>query len=260
MSRSSSADQCYPIYFHNDGVCRENPLNTASSENPVNSPKDCPDQFSRTDARQLAWYGDGRCTGVETWDSGSPFYSIDCKCGNGSCDNGEHRLSCLEDCYFCGDRTCNSGETVQSCPQDCACGNNVCESSLGENLTTCSVDCKCGDGTCQSSSPYNETWVNCLADCHCGNGVCNVSLGESRSTCAADCTANDGICDADEVLAPLSSQTYYALNDCHCGIDVGGNGYGDYPRCDTESPYFENASNCPFDCSGGNNYPLLPLD
>lgn len=278
-------EECYPILKYGDGACQSSSMGAAYSENPVNSP-DCPDERSVPSAPdyvpgQSAWYGDGRCTGVETMSTSSMYYSLDCKCGNGVCDNNESYAACYTDCHCgngicdssnqgnipsyavgidetsvscnqdcqCGDGFCDTSETTVSCPSDCKCGNGVCD--INENRTSCSADCKCGNGACDTA--LGETAASCLADCKCGNGICDLALGETVASCS-DCADDDGICDTQELSAPYGT-IYYSPMDCHCGIDIPDNGTVGDPDCDSQYPYDENSTNCG-DCTGSS--PHIP--
>ena len=222
---------CEPLNIANDGVC--NPL-----ENPTNSPQDCPDNFS--DSRQAGWVGDGLCTGIETMAN-----SLDCSCGNGTCDANESDLLCIADCA-CLDNICDRGETNK-----CTVGSVI---QTNPGCSTLANADRCGDGICSTGEGYNETLrkIVCRADCFCGNGVCEPAIGETMSTCFRDCSCGNGICDGTDTR-------YNCLQDCSCGDRTCQPQYGEHwSNCSTdchcgnhtcESQYNETPSSCSLDCS-----------
>lgn len=250
---ASGTNGCYSMVVCGDGNCNSSP---PYNETPRNCPIDC------------SIIGDGMCTGLESMDPASAYYSPqDCFCGNGSCDRGESSVSCFTDCHCgngvcdfeedvetinnCSDcslaNTCGNGiwephETFSNCPADSRCGDNFCNDMIGENSSNCSADCDvCGNGICNAAK--GETSYSCPIDCpRCGNGVCNTNNisfntiddvymlfnAETSNNCSADCNCEDGVCDA------------YELDTGSCPADCGcGNGV-----CQTG----ETPTNCRYDC------------
>ncbi len=235
---SASIAECSIVKLANDGVC-----NTGlGSENPINSPYDCPDSNSLS-----LFANDGRCTGIEDKDN-----SADCKCGNGFCDNNETYLSCMTDCgclnNVCGDKKIFNGITTIY-PE-----KNLCKSysSEIENPSICrymnDVDI-CGDNICANGDGYRgegfnyiEEKIICPLDCHCGNGSCESLKGESLSTCPSDCKCGNGTCDNGLIgNYYFYESSYSCAGDCHCGNSI------------CETAYNENSLNCVSDCRCGDH-------
>jgi hypothetical protein len=81
-------------------------------------------------------------------------------CGNGTCDEGESRAACPEDCLFvpplCGDRVCVPPEQYSNCPLDCPL------IPVGETKSQVLTEkAICGDGRCSG----NESCMSCDGDC-----------------------------------------------------------------------------------------------
>lgn len=102
--------------------------------------------------KDVAVCGDGRCNGLEN--------KVTCKqdcpadmviCGDTVCDGpGESKESCPQDCR-CGDGTCGEGETFRNCKKDCR--------------PVCPRDRKCGSGyecdskgRCMNEYGYEQPW------------------------------------------------------------------------------------------------------
>lgn len=265
---SAGLSSCQAVNIANDGVC-------GPSENPTNSPQDCPDNFS--DSRQSAWVGDGLCTGIETMAN-----SLDCSCGNGVCDTNESDLLCAADCGCldnicaagetnkcmvggvartnpgcstlantdrCGDGVCSAGESYNTtlgkivCKADCFCGDGKCESTRGETMANCSRDCSCGNGICDG----NDTMYNCIQDCSCGNGKCESQYGENWRNCLGDCSCGNGLCEYNET--PSS---------CYLDCSVCGNGVCEF-RETIIKPVPAGKVYCYNDCSDTTTDPLDPI-
>ena len=242
---SPSASYCVNVFFANDTRCNYD------KENPINSPYDCPDERSKeSGSPQLAWYGDGRCTGVESISSSSPFYSPDCFCGNDTCDADENYSSCYYDCY-CRDTICGNLRLVELGSGHNPYETNTCKYRGG--VVVNESDCRhmnsgenCGNGVCEPGEMYKSSIgrIVCPRDCSCGNGYCDTSKGEFYSatsaagSCNADCQCGNGICNSGD---PYKETAYSCIEDCHCGNNI------------CENNYFENAINCSSDCKCGDN-------
>ncbi|MFT5430247.1 MAG: hypothetical protein ACI9OJ_000920, partial [Myxococcota bacterium] len=191
-------------------------------------------------------------------------------CGNASCEFGESKLSCPDDCgvappgYVCMLETCD----VSFCPSFNSCNNALeclgqcedaqCSKQCIENgpnqaaglllsIGQCGAqnDCmpeaafppnpECGNTTCD----VDETIANCPADCSvsselCGNGQCD--LGESPEGCAADCDPLGGTCAAGCGLIDETAP-------CHCveACEGFGSCCADYePECAAHVCILEN--------------------
>lgn len=265
---SISVSDCKEASIANDKRCNYD------KENPVNSPYDCPDDRSReAGSPQLAWYGDGRCTGVESMSLSSPFYSPDCFCGNDTCDADENYSSCYYDCY-CMDKICGNLRIVEL-----GSGHNPYETRTckyrGQVVVNELSDCKymnsgenCGNGVCEPGEMYKSSIgrIVCPRDCSCGNGYCETNKGEFYSatsaagSCNADCQCGNGTCD---LQAPYEESYYSCPGDCHCGNNICEDGYEEtaYPlscpqdcKCgDNICSPGETSSSCSQDCSAGCN-------
>ncbi len=148
--------------------------------------------------------------------SGYPDYGFDvcpeqaAPCdGDGTCDEGEHCMTCAADCgacVACGDGKCVQGESCESCADDCGacdqCGDGQCD--VGEDCKVCPGDCSCvvcGDGDCN----WDENCGQCEQDCGvcadgCGDLVC--APDEDCAGCPGDCgqceVCGDDVCAANE--------------------------------------------------------------
>ncbi|MSQ82482.1 MAG: hypothetical protein EXR77_06115 [Myxococcales bacterium] len=151
-------------------------------------------------------------------------------CGNGTCESGETKVNCSQDCDE-GGAVCNNGtceepaENNQNCPQDCpakaVCGNGVCEPN--ESSSNCAKDCAkptCGNGVCEpgetqsscskdcsgsvisdcsakadydfiKNTGYNAVFEQVVSQCVVG-GSCLGKTGEQMATCIADCLTSKG--------------------------------------------------------------------
>ena len=208
-------------------------------------------------------------------------------CGNGTCEYGEGKISCPDDCgepppgFGCMLEHCNVGNCpnsnscskallcVAAC-QDAACtlqciddGPHWVESFLF-GVAECAADAgcipkgaapkpaECGDGTCD----LTENPFDCFEDCKagpdaCGNGVCDI--GETFEGCEADCKVDGGSCKfvCDTVVEDVACH-------CHFGCATLGTCCSDYEAlcvpgesCGDEScGEGETANNCPVDCAG----------
>lgn len=245
---NSSIYRCFPVKIANDGVCNLAGSGNEISENPINSPYDCPDYNS---LHHLDWNHDGRCTGVETRDRIQINYSPDCSCGDGICNNSETYQSCLPDCG-CLDDICGTTQTINGVKTIFKEGNTckISDNGYKENPS----DCKklgrydsCGDGICSTGNGvvgegYNNELgrIVCPLDCHCGDNICNFgefySSSAASGSCNMDCKCGDGVCQSNW---PFYENSSYCQSDCHCGNN----------KCD----YGETSTDCPNDCKCGDN-------
>ena len=155
-------------------------------------------------------------------------------CGNKTCDPGETKSNCPQDCSVCGDGTCDAGE---DCPADCkaVCGDGFCMLSRGESYDNCPNDkdvvvdgntvrgdCApekfCGDFVC---SPGEE--ATCRYDCpltyKVNDGECETQYGENSMNSLSDCRCfiGDGICDE---LESICSEQGLPGSERDCGLPV----------------------------------------
>ena len=135
-------------------------------------------------------------------------------CGDGICDIGDGvhgegyinsigKIACTLDCH-CGDGSCNYSEFYSA------------TSAAG----SCNADCQCGNGTCNSGSPYYESSYNCMKDCHCGNHVCDTAspYSETANTCPGDCVCGDNICSQGESAASCRGDCFTCDYDRTCDL------------------------------------------
>lgn len=172
--------------------------------------------------------GDGFCSAAETAScpadcGGGPV------CGNGTCESGETKANCAQDCGstgpICGNGKCESGETKANCAQDCGsggavCGNGTCEA--GETPQTCSKDCNLG--ACCANAGAECGMVTGCGNCgSCGSGfTCtqNACLEQGGGdTCLADnCPSEIAACDGNtgcvDILIYLNMSACFEENAC----------------------------------------------
>jgi hypothetical protein len=131
-------------------------------------------------------------------------------CGNGTCETGETKANCAQDCGtsgpVCGNGTCESGETSSKCPQDCPngpiCGNGICDT--GENSALCPSDCPPQNGGAGCTA---KTAGGGCGGCACEACVCKGPLPNGSdvgdkyccdtiwdSQCVTECTSCGAIC------------------------------------------------------------------
>ena len=81
-------------------------------------------------------------------------------CGDESCDAGENRNNCFEDCLEdsgrCGDDVCGPDEDLRHCPECSICGDGNC--TTGEGCDICPQDC--GECVNQDLQSYLSPYVN----------------------------------------------------------------------------------------------------
>ncbi len=221
-----------------------------------------------TSSSRLSTWLDPGSTGVTSLDTLVPGQGY---CGDGTCDSGEDKCNCPQDCGTPPPNEVPGSTCTDGLDNDCDTFTD-CDDSDCDSDPACICD---NDGTCESGEDCNNCPNDCISGSGgavCGNGLCEAGDGEDCRSCSADCNGKttgapsgrfccgategcgDSRCNEGDWSCTTEPQgTPYCCGDgfCtgiedsyNCEIDCGSPPYCGDGNCDPD----EDQCNCPEDC------------
>ncbi len=207
-------------YYNNCYAC-VNPVTCKPIPERCRSNEECGEGFICTE--------EGVCKAIEPEcrvDADCPELPLPINCeGHWECQNSVCTPVCND--FYCGDGTCNEGENRENCPEDCEIPPECRVDADCEDGNACTIDV-CNNGMCNSMAvrcpqdmTCNPETGNCEREPYCGNGECEIGEWDS---CPEDCQQpecrTDRDCSEGEYCTP---EGYCQPNNTGCQTDADCN-------------------------------------